>query len=64
MFIEKNKIMENKSIWDWDLYHKIKDTNNLITNKLKIKKEMLDENNLKELIKRVIDDNKKSPKIM
>ena len=56
--------MENKSIWDWDLYHKIKDTNNLITNKLKIKKEMLDENNLKELIKRVIDDNKKSQKIM
>jgi len=52
--------MKNKSIWDWDLYHKIKGTNNLITNK--IKKEMLDENNLKELIKRVIDDNKKSPK--
>ena len=57
----KKNIMENKSIWNWDLYHKIKGTNNLITNKLKIKKEMLDKNNLKELIKRVIDD-KKSPR--
>ena len=57
----KKNIMENKSIWNWDLYHKIKGTNNLITNKLKIKKEMLDENNLKELIKRVIDD-RKSPR--
>jgi len=51
----------NNSIWNWDLYHEIKGTNNIITNKLKIKKEMLDENNLKELIKKVIND-KKTPK--
>jgi hypothetical protein len=54
---------ENKSIWDWDLYHKIKGTSSEITNKLKTKKEMLEENDLKKSIRRVINDiNKKSPK--
>ena len=51
---------ENKSIWNWDLYHEIKGTNNEITNRLKTKKEMLVENNLKSLIRQLI--NKKSPK--
>jgi hypothetical protein len=56
-------LAENKSIWDWDLYHQIKGTNSVITNKLNTTKDMLDENDLKKIIKRVIDDNnKKSPK--
>lgn len=59
----KPMLPENKSIWNWDLYHEIKGTNNIITNKLKIKKEMLGENDLKKIIKRIIDDmNNKSPK--
>lgn len=28
---------ENKSIWDWELYKKIKGTTNPIVNKIKIK---------------------------
>ena len=59
----KKNIMENKSIWNWDLYHKIKGTNSVITNKLNITKDMLGKNDLKKIIKRVIDDNnKKSPR--
>jgi hypothetical protein len=54
---------ENKSIWDWDLYHKIKGTNSEITNKLKTKKDMLEENDLKTTIRRVINNaDKKSPR--
>lgn len=56
-----NRITENKSIWDWDLYHQIKGTNSVITNKLNITKKMLDENDLNQLIKKVIN-NKKSPR--
>jgi len=53
--------MENKSIWDWDLYHKIRGTNSIITNKLKIRKEILNKTDFKEYIKHIIDDmNKKS----
>ena len=41
---------ENKSIWNWDLYHEIKGSKYEITNKLYTKKDMLEENNIKSLI--------------
>jgi len=57
--IEESRTM-NKSIWDWDMYHKLKGTKSEITNK--IKPRMLGENDLKKIIKRVINDmDKKSP---
>jgi hypothetical protein len=49
--------IENKSIWDWDLYHQLKGTKSIITNKLNIS----GETDFKKIIKRIIDD-KKSPR--
>jgi hypothetical protein len=57
--IKESRTMNN-SIWDWDMYHQLKGTKSEITNK--IKPRMLGENDLKKIIKRVIDDmDKKSP---
>ena len=39
----KNVMKENKSIWDWESYQKIKGNNNSITNKIKRKEEILSE---------------------
>jgi hypothetical protein len=39
----KNVMKENKSIWDWESYQKIKGNNNSITNKIKTKEEILSE---------------------
>jgi len=49
--------IENKSIWDWDMYHQLKGTKSIITTT--IKPRMLGENDLKKIIKRDID--KKPP---
>jgi hypothetical protein len=58
--IKESRTMNN-SIWDWDMYHQLKGTKSEITNK--IKPRMLGENDLKKIIKRVIDDmDKKSPR--
>jgi hypothetical protein len=60
MNIKESRTMNN-SIWDWDMYHQLKGTKSEITNK--IKPRMLGENDLKKIIKRVIDDmDKKSPR--
>jgi hypothetical protein len=39
----KNVMKENKSIWDWESYQKIKGNNNSITNKIKTKEEIISE---------------------